>query len=120
MVIAFGAIFAWNVIFPQGPPLRDLTVAHASLHEDEDGGGIEIENGDSFPWERIVLRLNDSYVYEPPKALPPHEFTWYFFGDFTDASNHRFDVKTTKPRTITIEADTPNGRGRYGGSWKNR
>lgn len=114
-VVLFGLGAVVHELHPP-KPWGKLTVAHASL----DGDAIDVENGDTFPWEHVVVWLNDSYRYEPSKPLPPHHEDWWELANFADASNHRFDVRTTKPRTITIEADTPNGRARHDGMWPDR
>lgn len=90
-----------------------------------DGSQFTISNNDEFDWLNVKFELNSpaglsgsGYKLTYPRIVAGQTYTVGAM-QFTKEDGTRFNPFTTKPLTIVIICDTPNGKtGIGGGNWK--
>lgn len=80
-------------------------------------GLIRIRNNDSYEWKNVRLYLNSKYEARYPR-VPPGEEAAVRIAEFTSKDGTRFNPFTTKPMSLVITADTPNGRASSEVNWQ--
>lgn len=110
---AFGAMAASSCSNSSGPDLSAHVEANIL-------GFVTIKNNDKFDWKDCQIALNahrfsGGYSASEPLVRHGKEIVLYA-AQFADDDGTRFDPGRQLVKAITIECDTPLGRGNYSGS----